>query len=273
MGSRLATAWGQLRQLLATKPAKNTQAPYPKTRNVVLDILSEGRKKNTIQLLFEVDADAIRVQIGAKTSETAISITTYVTSVLARTVAANPRMHAYRHKRRKLILFEDVDLSVMVEREVDGELLPLPYVVRAANRKSLLAIDAELKRAKIAALYGDGPLSALEAQFFSLPRILRKIVWYLAREDAHLFRELAGTVGVTSMGMHAEGRAIVVPITPMTLTLSIGTIGRRLELADGELVERHFLQLNLSADHDIVDGAPLMRFAAMLRQNLESGAS
>lgn len=271
----MATAWRQLRQLLALKPARNTHVPYPKTRNIVLDILAEGRRKNTIQLLFDVDADAIRTRIGASgtASENAISITSYVASILARTVAANPRMHAYRHKRRKLVLFEDVDLSVMVEREVDGELLPLPYVVRAANRKSTLAVDAELKRAKVATLYGDGPFSALEAQFFALPRFLRKPVWWLAREDAHLFRELAGTVGVTSMGMHATGRAIVVPITPMTLTLSIGTIGTQWELADGVPIERHFLQLNLSANHDIVDGAPLMRFAATLRENLESGAS
>ena len=273
MGHRLSAAFGQLKRLLSASPATNTKAPYPKTRNVVLDILAEGRRKNIIQLLFEADATAMREQISqhAATVGETISITSYVAKILASTVAADPRMHAYHHKAGGLIMFADVDLSIMVEREVDGVLLPLPYIVRAANQKSLLSVDQELKRAKSAVLYTDGPLSALEAEFFSLPRVIRKIIWFFARRDAHLFRELAGTVGITSMGMHATGRAVVVPITPMTLTLSIGTICAQLALVNGSVVERDFLQLNLSADHDIIDGAPLMRFAATLRNNLERG--
>jgi len=273
--ARLLVSFKQLRRLLSTPPATNTQVPFPKTRNMVLDILAEGRRKNIIQLHFEVDATAIRAHIARQTAQSgeAVSITCYVARLLACTVAANPRMHAYRHKAHELLMFSDVDLSVMVEREVDETSLPVPYIVRAANRKSFLEIHGELKHAKSATLYADGPLSALEAQFFSLPRILRKLVWYVARRDAHLFRELAGTVGLTSMGMHAKGRAVVVPITPMTLTLSIGAIGSQPALADGIITEREFLQLNLSADHDIIDGAPLMRFAATLKDNLEGGKS
>ena len=273
MVSRLSAAFAQLRRLLALPPANNTQRPFPKSRNVVLDILAEGRRKNNIQLLFDADATAIRAQIASQAAQTgqAVSITTFVVSTLASAVAADPHMHAYRHKGAKLIMFADVDISVIVEREVDDTLLPLPYIVRAANQKNLLTIAEELQRAKSGKLYADGPLSALEAQFFSLPRILRKIVWYFARRDAHLFRELAGTVGVTSMGMHAVGRAVVVPITPMTLTLSIGAINVQPTLTDGIVVEREFIQLNLSADHDIIDGAPLMRFAATLKKNLECG--
>ena len=273
MAHYLSTALAQLRRLLRTPPAANTQVPFPKARNLVLDILSEGRRKNTIQLHFEVDATVMRAQLSklAAQSEATISVTSYVAKTLACTVAKEPRMQAYRHKGRALIMFADVDLSVMVEREVDGSLLPLPFIVRAANKKDFFEVDAELKRAKSAMLYADGPLSALEASFFSLPRILRKMVWRFARSDAHLFRELAGTVGVTSMGMYAAGRAVVVPITPMTLTLSIGAICTQPVFADGVLVERELLQLNLSADHDIIDGAPLMRFAAALKENLENG--
>lgn len=272
--ARLSVTFRQLRNLLSTPPATNTRVPFPNTRNVVLDILAEGRRKNIIHLLFDVDATAIRAQMARHTAQSGetVSITCYIARVLACTVAADPRMHAYRHKARELIMFADVDLSVMVEREVEGVPLPLPYIVRAANRKNFIELEKLLKHAKSAALYTDGPLSALEAQFFSLPRVLRRIVWYLARSDAHLFRELAGTVGLTSMGMHAKGRAVVVPITPMTLTLSIGAIGSQPALADDIVAEREFLQLNLCADHDIIDGAPLMRFAATLKSNLECGS-
>ena len=273
MGHRLSAAFGQLKRLLNASPATNTKAPFPKTRNVVLDILAEGRRKNIVHLFLEVDASAIRAQISkqaAQSGET-VSITSYMASILACNVAEDPRMHAYRHKGGELIMFADVDLSVMIEREVDGALLPLPYIIRAANRKDFIAVYKELKRAKSAPLYETGPLSALEAQFFSLPGILRKIVWYLARRDAHLFREIAGTVGVTSVGMHATGRVFALPITPMTLTLTIGAIGTQVALADGAMIERESLQLTLSADHDIIDGAPLLRFAETLKESLERG--
>jgi pyruvate/2-oxoglutarate dehydrogenase complex dihydrolipoamide acyltransferase (E2) component len=241
---------------------------------VVLDILAEGRRKNVIQLLFDIDATAMRAQIAGyeQRSGVGISLTSYVATVLARTVAAEPHMHAYRHKDRQLIMFADVDLSVMIERDVDGSQLPLPFIIRAANCKDFLEVDRQLKEAKSAPLYKEGPLSALEAQFFSLPRFLRKLVWHFARRDAHLFRELAGTVGLTSMGMYANGRAVVVPITPMTLTLSIGGISSQPVLVSGGLREQESLQLNLSADHDIIDGAPLMRFAAVLKESLERGS-
>ena len=273
MPNSLSAAFDQLKRLLRTPPATNTKSPFPPTRNFVLDILAEGRRKNTIQLLLDVDATAIRVQLAglAEQSGCRISITSYVAGVLARTVAASPMMHAYLHKGRELVMFADVDLSVMVEREVDGASLPLPFIIRAANKRSFAEIKIALAQAKSAKLYADGPLSALESKFFALPRGLRKIVWYFARRDAHLFRELAGTVGITSMGMHATGRAVVIPITPMTLTLSIGAIYAHPAIIDGALVEREFLQLNLSADHDIIDGAPLMRFAAKFKENLEHG--
>ena len=271
MPNHLSAALKQFKRLLRAPSATNIQVPFPPTRNFVLDILAEGRRKNTIQLLLEVDAKAIRAQIArmAEQSGNRVSITSYVATILARTVAAAPQMHAYLHKGRELVMFADVDLSVMVEREVDGALLPLPFIIRAANQKSFAEIKLALAQAKSAALYAEGPLSALESSFFSLPRGLRKIVWYFARSDAHLFRQLAGTVGITSMGMHATGRAIVIPITPMTLTLSIGGVYTHPAMLGGALIEQESLQLNLSADHDIIDGAPLMRFAALLKKNLE----
>ena len=271
MGFRLASAFKQLRHLLNLPPAANSQAPFPQVRNVVLDILAEGRRKNIVHIFFDIDATALRAQIANNAAESGktASITSYVARILACSVAAEPRMHAYRHKGRELVMFEDVDLSVMIEREVDGTLLPLPYIVRAANRKSFVEVDVELKHAKSASLYADGPLSALEAQFFSLPRILRKIVWYFARSDAHLFRELAGTVGITSIGMYATGRVFAVPITPMTLTLTIGAICSQPVFAHGAILERESLQLTLSADHDVIDGAPLLRFVTTLKENLE----
>src|SRR5260370_32281610 len=81
-------------------------------------------------------------------------------------------------------------------------------------------------------------MSALELQFFLLPAFLRKALWFFIRRNPYWFKDLAGTAGVTSMGMYTSGAAVGVPITPMTLTLSIGTIEKKLVLHDGQAVER-----------------------------------
>jgi hypothetical protein len=113
-------------------------------------------------------------------------------------------------------------------------------------------------------------MSALELQFFLLPGFLRKALWFFIRRNPYWFKDLAGTAGVTSMGMYTSGAALAVPITPMTLTLTIGTMEKKPVLQDGQVMERDIVHLTLSVDHDIIDGAPLMRFAERFKQILRN---
>ena len=72
------------------------------------------------------------------------------------------------------------------------------------------------------------------------------------------------------MGMYASGSAVVFPISPMTLTLSIGSIDKNVILESGRPVEHEIIRLNLSADHDIIDGAPLVRFSEKFKIKLQN---
>lgn len=271
MANRLPALVSQLWALLRQPAPASVQQPYPKLRNFVLDVMAEGRRKNTINLLFEAEVAPMRQHLAARAER--ISLTSFMARTLACAVNENRSMHAYRRGKSRLTVFEDIDLSFMVERDIGGAALPVNYIVRAAQRKGAAEIHAELQAAKTAALGQGGPLSALEKQFFELPRPLRRIVWFFIRRDPVMFKDLVGTVGITSMGMHAQGAAVVIPITPMTLTLSIGAISRKLVLEGGLPVEREFIQLNLGADHDVIDGAPLMRFCTRFKAMLESGCA
>ncbi|MEO8385842.1 MAG: 2-oxo acid dehydrogenase subunit E2, partial [Betaproteobacteria bacterium] len=113
-----------------------------------------------------------------------------------------------------------------------------------------------------------GPVSALESQFYSLPRFVRKIIWFFIRRDPRLFKAVAGTVALTSLPWKIDGRAIGWTISPMTLTLIIAATSKKAVLVDGNAVEREVLQLNFTADHNIIDGAPLWRFIARFKKRL-----
>ena len=258
---------------------KEPQAPgvvaeYPRMRNAILDIMAEGRRKNIINLLVKPDVTLLSQemeQLRAQNDAPKPTLTACIGYVFAACVDADRSLQAYRLGRKKLVLFDEVDLAMMVEREVENQLLPVVHIIRRANTKSLSEIDASLRQAKTAPLGSHGPLSRLEYFFFTLPPCLRRLVWWYLRRDPYSFKQLAGTVGITSMGMHAQGAAVVIPITPMSLTLSIGSIEQGWKVIDGQPVERKFLQCNIGADHDVIDGAPLMRFAERFRLALEQG--
>jgi pyruvate/2-oxoglutarate dehydrogenase complex dihydrolipoamide acyltransferase (E2) component len=62
-----------------------------------------------------------------------------------------------------------------------------------------------------------------------------------------------------------------VGITPMTVTLCIGSIEKKLSLVDGHAIEREVIHMNISVDHEIIDGAPLVRFAERFNKILLDG--
>ena len=265
---RLRLVFSQLRDQLRMPSAPGKTYPYPKLRNFVLDVLAEGRRKPTIHVLFEADVDGIKEQLAelrARGGEP-VSMTSYIAKSFACAIAENKCMQAYRLGRSRLVVFDDVDIAFIIEREWEGDLCPVFFIVRAAQRKSVYEIHRELRAARDSPLGIGGPMSALEMQFFLLPGFLRKALWFFIRRNPYWFKDLAGTVGFSSVGMYTSGAANGVPITPMTITLSVGATEKKLVLEDGRPVERDVVHLNLSFDHSIIDGAPLMRFADRLKR-------
>jgi pyruvate/2-oxoglutarate dehydrogenase complex dihydrolipoamide acyltransferase (E2) component len=274
-GSRMRLVLAQLIDQLKMPHAPGTTHPYPRLRNFVLDVLAEGARKHIVHLVIEADIGGIKERLAERRQrgQALVSMTSYIAKSLACAIEVDKRMQAYRLGKSRLVVFDDVDFAFMIERQWEGEPIPVFYIVRAAQQKSASEIHRELQAARTTPLATDGPMNALEMQFFLLPRFLRKAVWFVIRRNPYWFKDVAGTVAVTSLGMYSSGTAAGIPITPMTLTLTIGTIEKKAALWDGQMVERDVVHLVLSVDHDIVDGAPLMRFTERFKQLLRDGTA
>jgi len=74
-----------------------------------------------------------------------LSFTAFIAACLGKAVDEDKSVQAYRKGRNQLVLFQDVDISIMVEHEVEGQMIPLSYVVRAANRKTAREIHQEIR--------------------------------------------------------------------------------------------------------------------------------
>jgi hypothetical protein len=273
--SRFRLILSQLLDQLRMPNAPGAIHRYPRLRNFVLDVMAEGRRKNTCHVLVEADLSGVKERLAEHHRRTgeSMSITSYVAASYVGAIAADKTMQAYRNGRSKLVVFDDIDLTFTIERGWEGTALPVFHIVRAAQTKRAHQIHVELQAAREAPLGVHGPMNALEMLFFRLPRPLRKSLWFFVRRNPYWFKDLAGTVGITSMGMFTAGAVVAIPITPMTLTLVIGGIEPQLSLQDGKLVEREVIHLDLSADHDIIDGAPLMRFVDRLKTILREGTA
>ena len=60
-----------------------------------------------------------------------------------------------------------------------------------------------------------------------------------------------------------------IPIAPPTLMITVGGIAIKPRYVDGQLQPRDMLDLTISVDHEVVDGAPAARFARRLSELVE----
>jgi pyruvate/2-oxoglutarate dehydrogenase complex dihydrolipoamide acyltransferase (E2) component len=269
---------------MARRPTVCEIVPFPPVQHLALDWMELNRRRHTMHGLIEVDVTEARRAIRAYRARTGapLSLTAFLIHCLARAVDADRAMQAYRLGRRRQVLFADVDVGIMVEREVDGAKVPVGYVIRAANAKGLGQIQRELRTAQeedpgaVAARPLPRWLRPLLARglsaWLALPAALRRLAWAWALRSPYRRKRLAGTVGLTAVGMFGRGAGW--GITPMghTLTLVVGGLARKPGVVGARIEAREYLCLTLTLDHDLIDGAPAARFARRLTELIESGA-
>ncbi len=243
--------------------------PFPGARRVILDYLTVAHRKHLVHALVEVDVTLPRRLLRehrARTGES-LSFTAFVIACFAAAVDQNPSVQAYRLGRRRLVVFDDVDVSVLVERDAGaGRRVATPHVIRAANRRAYLEIHRELR-----ALQAAGFPRKVRAGG-RVPGFAGRWFWRVLGMRPRLRKRLAGTVSVTSVGMFGDGAGWGIPIGDYTLMLTVGGIATRPAFAaDGRIEPREYLSLTVSIDHDVVDGAPAARFIQRLKELLEGG--
>lgn len=247
----------------------------PRGRATVMDGLAVGVRRHMAHALIELDVTIPRRLLREHKQATgeSISFTAFVIAAAARAIAAHRRLNSYRDWRNRLIVFDDVDVATLVEAEADA--VAIPHVIRAANRKSVREIHDEIRAVQArpaSSPQRSGRLARLDAR--RVPGVLRRMFLRVLRRAPRSLKRLAGTTVVTAVGMFAgAGGGWAIGIVPLhTLGLTLGGIVERPALVAGGVVAHEYLDVTVSVDHDVVDGAPAARFVHALRASIESGA-
>ncbi|ELY54178.1 catalytic domain of components of various dehydrogenase complexes [Natronococcus amylolyticus DSM 10524] len=247
-----------------------TIEPFPLGRRGTVDYMRTAGRRSVVHGLVELDVTEARRRIRELEERTGTrrSFTAFLVFCLARAIDDHPHVQTYRDWRGRLVRFEDVDVNVLIEREVDGDRIGVPHVIRAVNRRSLESIHDEIRAAQTDPSVGRQ--RGLAAAGLRLPGPVRRLLWRLPQVSPRHWKRLAGTVAVTSVGMFGDGGGWAVAPTNYALQLTVGGIERKPGLVDNEVVPREYLSLTVTVDHDVVDGAPAARFVGRLRELVEA---
>jgi len=255
---------------------KYEEKPFPRLREIIVDTVEQGLRRHHTKVLIELDVTKGRGYIRKYKEETgkALSFTGWIMKCIGQAVDEHKHVQAMR-KGKQIVAFDDVDISVMVERIVDDRVFPVVFVVRKANKKSFREIHDEIRRAQVQT--EDDYLKKSEAgrakMLLSLPKFLRNFFfWRKIRKDPFFVKKYLGTVGVTSIGMYGKGTTIwPIPTSLQPLFFALGGITKKPGVVGDKIEIREYLCMTILFDHDVVDGAPAARFIARLAELVENG--
>ena len=203
-------------------------------RRAWLHVLELPRPKFQMYGLLEVDVTVIRKFINdhkACTGET-LSFTGYLAYCLARAVEEDKVVQAYRKGGRQLTLFDEVDVGVMVERQIGGTRTLTGHVIRDASHKTYLEIHEEIRTVQSTPLPPGHEAPAWFRSAMLLPwplwKLVTSVLGWAMRRDPAIPVSMQGTVGITAVGMFGKGHsAWGLEPTRHSLDLIVGSISRK----------------------------------------------
>ena len=257
------------------------EIPYPSSRQLTFDLGKVGLAKHHVRALLEVDVtEARRIIKQNRHSGTKISFIAWLIKVVADCVALHPPIAGANNARQNQVLvFSDVDISIVVEKDVNGARVPLPYVIRQADKKSLYQIQEEIEAAKSQTVEGEGDYVLGDEYnatgmklFVKLPQWLRLLLMrLLVLDHPQRVKNMMGTVMITTVGMVGHTRGWIMPFSMHPLGLALGSLNEQAAVYRGEIQKREILHLTVLIDHDVIDGVPAARFVDDLVKKMQTG--
>jgi pyruvate dehydrogenase E2 component (dihydrolipoamide acetyltransferase) len=235
---------------VTTAKGETTELELSRTQQTIARRMAES-KATIPHFALQTDIDmeecvALRTELKRLGRTDAPTYNDMVVKACALALREHPRSNSsYRDGR--LLLHARVNVGVAVATESDeptGGALIVPTV-----------FDADLK---------------------ALGEIARETRGLAARvrEGSITPPELGGgTFTVSNLGMFGVSAFTAIVNPPQAAILSVGAVGPRAVVRDGEIVARQQMTVTLACDHRILYGADAARFLARIRELLEQPAS
>jgi pyruvate/2-oxoglutarate dehydrogenase complex dihydrolipoamide acyltransferase (E2) component len=252
---------------------------FPLSRISTYDIGQVGLRKHHMKALIELDVTEARKMVAEKRKlSKEISFNSWLIKCISNVVKEYPLLHGIRKGKRKVVLFDDIDISIMIEREIQGKKAPLPYVIRRTNEKSISDIWKEIKNGQKQMIDNEGNYVLGETKnemlmklYYMMPGFIRRIIWRGIIRNPFMTKQNMGTVMITFIGTVGQINGWVIPVSVHPICFAIGSIIKKHSTTDNGMETREYLKMTILVDHDVIDGAPAARALSRLIKMVESG--
>lgn len=251
---------------------------FPNSRIASIDVCEIGKQKHHVTGLIEFDVTESRKKIKEYNNvhSNKISFNAWLISVIGRTIKKYDTSSSYLIGKNKLLIFDDINVSMVIEKDINGVKVPIPLIIEKANEESIESISRQITEAKnIAFSEKDIVLQKktrqLEKIYYLLPRLLRRYFWkFLLKHPKQAFKKM-GNVAFTSIGMMGKVNGWFIPISVHPICFGVSSIIKKPSVIDDRIEIREILNMSILIDHDVIDGAPMARFISDLSKNIEMG--
>ena len=221
-------------------PVESSEIPVNQMRSMIAKRLAESKfSAPHYYLSMEIDMDQVIQDRKMMNSipDTKISFNDIVVKAVACALQDHPKVNS-SWMGDKIVMHGNINIGVAVAVD-DGLLVP---VVKHANIKSLSTIGREIKD-----------------------------LAYKARSRKIALDEMEGsTFTVSNLGMFGIDFFTSIINQPNSCIMSIGSIGQKPIVKNGEIVVGNTMRISLACDHRTVDGATGAAFLKTFKEKLEN---
>ena len=254
-----------------------TLREVPRSRIATFDTAAVALAKHHVSAMLEFDVTEIRRKLQQlRRQGTLISFNGWLIKVIGSVLDQHREASAFLLSKRKLIVFDEINISIIVEKKVNGKPVPIPLLIEHVNSKSASEITAEIDKAKDQSITGTDIVLNRKTHFYenlyySLPGFIRRIIWrVMLKNPRFVFRNMGNAV-ITSVGMMGKINGWFIQRSIHPISFGVGSILKKPYVIDNEIKIRDILNMTILVDHDVIDGAPMVRFLNELTRSVESG--
>lgn len=250
---------------------------FPRSRIATFDTFAVGIQKHHVSAMLEFDVtDSRRKLQNLRRSGINVSFNAWIIKAIGSVIEKYPEAAAFLYNKTRLIIFHDINVSILIEKKIGDNRVPIPLVIEKINAKSASEITLEIEKAKNQELTDkDIVLSKKsnisEILYYRLPGFLRRTIWKIMLRNPEFIYKKMGNVVITSVGMMGRINGWFIHKSVHPLSFGIGSVLKKPVVNDNEIKIREILNMTILVDHDVIDGAPMVRFLNDLTKYIESG--
>ena len=249
----------------------------PRSRIATFDIFAVGLSKHHLVAMLEFDVtESIARLRNLRKNGIAVSFNSWLIKVIGTVLHKHSEASAYLYNKKRLIIFDDINVSLIVEKKIGDAKVPIPLVIEKTNEKSAQEITREIEKAKDQELTSDDIVlkkqsTSYERFYYYLPGFLRRLFWRVLLINPKAAFRTMGNVAVTSVGTMGKINGWFIHKSVHPVSFGVGSILKKPVVYENEVKIREILNMTILVDHDVIDGAPMVRFLDDLTNYIETG--